>query len=337
MQSSESNNASASQDEVCMSSEDHCKAAQESPVQSNPASARDTDSNGLEDTKGELQHGCEHYRRRCKLVAPCCGEIFWCRHCHNDTKSDNEVDPKKRHDLERKNVKELVCALCDTRQPVNQHCQHCSVTFGVYSCMECIFFDDETAKKQFHCDDCGICRVGGREKFFHCQTCGCCYDKKLQGKHICVQNSMKQNCPVCFEFLFDSVRPTAVLNCGHTIHEACLTSMTQNQQMSCPICMKSYMDMAPYWQHLDAEIAVTPMPQDYANWRVDILCNDCNKPSRMQFHILGLKCSHCRSYNTRRIKLEENQAILDAHLTETAIQRDSTESVPSERHDDAVQ
>jgi len=186
--------------------QDHCKAAQESPVQSNPASARDTDSNGLEDTKGELQHGCEHYRRRCKLVAPCCGEVFWCRHCHNDVKSENEVvrqsalsadtpthqqhcslmyrfvvqDPKKRHELERKNVKELVCALCGTRQPVNQHCQHCFVTFGVYSCMECIFFDDETAKKQFHCDDCGICRVGGREKFFHCQTCGCCYDKKLQ-------------------------------------------------------------------------------------------------------------------------------------------------------------
>ncbi len=97
------------------------------------------------------------------------------------------------------------------------------------------------------------------------------------------------------------------------------------------------MDMAPYWQHLDAEIAVTPMPQDYANWRVDILCNDCNKPSRVQFHILALKCSHCRSYNTRRIKLEENQAVLDAHLTETAIQRDRTESAPSERHDDAVQ
>ena len=22
-------------------------------------------------------HGCMHYRRRCKLVAPCCGEAFW--------------------------------------------------------------------------------------------------------------------------------------------------------------------------------------------------------------------------------------------------------------------
>lgn len=68
----------------------------------------------------QTQYGCAHYRRRCermlggmgaakratvagamprrlphlsrrvKLVAPCCGEVFWCRHCHNAAKSDNE-------------------------------------------------------------------------------------------------------------------------------------------------------------------------------------------------------------------------------------------------------
>jgi hypothetical protein len=27
---------------------------------------------------------CEHYRRRCKIVAPCCKEVFPCRHCHNE-------------------------------------------------------------------------------------------------------------------------------------------------------------------------------------------------------------------------------------------------------------
>lgn len=27
---------------------------------------------------------CEHYRRRCKLRAPCCDQIFTCRHCHNE-------------------------------------------------------------------------------------------------------------------------------------------------------------------------------------------------------------------------------------------------------------
>jgi hypothetical protein len=27
---------------------------------------------------------CEHYRRRCKIVAPCCKDVFPCRHCHNE-------------------------------------------------------------------------------------------------------------------------------------------------------------------------------------------------------------------------------------------------------------
>lgn len=29
---------------------------------------------------------CTHYRRRCKIRAPCCNEIFDCRHCHNEAK-----------------------------------------------------------------------------------------------------------------------------------------------------------------------------------------------------------------------------------------------------------
>lgn len=40
--------------------------------------------------RGVMEHGCSHYRRRCKLVAPCCGEVFWCRHCHNQVKNEDE-------------------------------------------------------------------------------------------------------------------------------------------------------------------------------------------------------------------------------------------------------
>ncbi|KAL8440943.1 hypothetical protein Emag_007591 [Eimeria magna] len=36
------------------------------------------------ETEEELVHGCSHYRRKCKVVAPCCGKVFWCRHCHNE-------------------------------------------------------------------------------------------------------------------------------------------------------------------------------------------------------------------------------------------------------------
>ncbi|CAA3025632.1 E3 ubiquitin- ligase MIEL1-like [Olea europaea subsp. europaea] len=35
---------------------------------------------------GSENYGCSHYRRRCKIIAPCCNEIFDCRHCHNDAK-----------------------------------------------------------------------------------------------------------------------------------------------------------------------------------------------------------------------------------------------------------
>lgn len=83
-----------------------------------------------------------------------------------------------------------------------------------------------------------------------------------------------------------------------------LQDMERNRQLSCPICMKSYANLESLWQRIDDEVAVTPTPDVYHNWKVAILCNDCNRPSQVLFHVLGLKCSHCRSYNTRRVGAE---------------------------------
>lgn len=53
---------------------------------------------------------------------------------------------------------------------------------GQYACLVCNLFDDEGDKKQiFHCDGCGICRVGGRENFFHCSNCNMCLGVSLKG------------------------------------------------------------------------------------------------------------------------------------------------------------
>ena len=133
---------------------------------------------------------------------------------------------------------------------------------GAYACTSCPFYDDDLSKQPYHCDACGICRIGGRDNYFHCDTCGSCYSKQLQvgcvaclclfdcaclgvragvclppphpptttlppfyhpqGNHQCVERAMHQNCPICFEFLFESVDPTTVLRCGHTIHTGCL-------------------------------------------------------------------------------------------------------------------
>ena len=40
---------------------------------------------------------------------------------------------------------------------------------------------------------------------------------------------------------------------------------------------------------IDAEIASTPMPAEYADKMVTILCNDCNEESTVKFHIFGHK------------------------------------------------
>lgn len=78
----------------------------------------------------------------------------------------------------------------------------------------------------------------------------------------------------------------------------------------CPLCMHSALDMTRYWRQLDTEVAQTPMPSEYQNVTVDILCNDCNGRSTVQFHILGMKCKLCDSYNTaqaggRRVPVDQ--------------------------------
>ncbi|PKI41675.1 hypothetical protein CRG98_037928 [Punica granatum] len=226
---------------------------------------------------GKCKYGCEHYRRRCRIRAPCCNQVFTCRHCHNEATSSLS-NPKDHHELVRHEVKQVICAVCDTEQEVARVCSNCGVNMGEYFCSICKFYDDETAKQQFHCDECGICRVGGRENFFHCPTCGSCYTISLRDNHLCVENSMKGHCPVCYEYLFDSVKGTSILKCGHTIHMDCLREMAMQNQYRCPLCSKAAVNMSDNWRMLDDEAP---------------------------FHIFGLKCSHCRSYNTRRISAVE--------------------------------
>ncbi|EFN57272.1 hypothetical protein CHLNCDRAFT_21534, partial [Chlorella variabilis] len=252
--------------------------------------------------RGKGQYGCSHYRRRVRFITPCCNEEWWCRHCHNKAKDTDEEDWQKKHELDRKAIQELVCALCNTRQQVAANCAACGVDFGAYSCLVCRFFDDELGKQPYHCAQCGICRIGGRDNYFHCATCGSCYAMQLKGNHQCVERAMHQNCPICFEFLFESVDPTTVLRCGHTIHTQCVRLEASHNAVcpSCPICKKSLGDYGAHWRDIDARIALLPVPPEYRGWRADILCNDCSQSSSVSFHLLGLKCPACGSYNTRR-------------------------------------
>ena len=54
--------------------------------------------------------------------------------------------------------------------------------FFQYFCLECKLFDDEN-KEQYHCNGCGICRIGDQSKFFHCDGCNMCLPINLKGNH----------------------------------------------------------------------------------------------------------------------------------------------------------
>uniref|UniRef100_A0A8B9SLH1 Ring finger and CHY zinc finger domain containing 1 n=1 Tax=Anas platyrhynchos TaxID=8839 RepID=A0A8B9SLH1_ANAPL len=228
---------------------------------------------------GEQEGGCEHYRRGCLLRAPCCGKLYPCRLCH---------DGAEEHRLDRFRVAEVQCSRCRLLQKAQQRCEGCQSLFGEYYCGVCHLFDRD--KKQYHCDDCGICRCGSARRRISstARNATCVLSLSLRGKHKCIENVSRQDCPICLEDIHTSRVEARVLPCGHLLHKG----------YRCPLCMHSALDMRRYWRQLDDEVAQTPMPTEYQNMMVEILCNDCNARSTVQFHLLGMKCTNCESYNT---------------------------------------
>ncbi|KAF5815597.1 putative transcription factor C2H2 family [Helianthus annuus] len=138
-----------------------------------------------------------------------------------------------------KDVKQVVCLICNTEQQVSHICVNCGVKMGEYFCAICKLYDDDISKQQFHCHDCGVCRLHGRENNYHCQKCGCCLRVELRGSHVCLENAIKRDCPVCHDYLFESVKPITAMYCGHAVHLDCYSVMMSKNQPLCPNCSKS--------------------------------------------------------------------------------------------------
>jgi len=233
---------------------------------------------------------CEHYVRRCSLVAPCCNKAYVCRHCHNDAET---------HEIDRHAVKEVVCNECNQRQPVGQTCNNeaCGITFAAYFCATCNFFDDRIERNYYHCDKCGICRVKGNNNFVHCDTCKTCVSAL---NHKCKEEQFHTDCPICMENMFHSTKPANALPCGHTMHVHCMHECFQKNQTSCPLCRKTMLSPEMWTTHngmMDELIQRFPIQEELV---FSILCNDCGFNSDAQFHPYGMKCGQCGGYNTSR-------------------------------------
>jgi len=232
---------------------------------------------------------CGHYIRGCKFISPCCNQIVNCRICHN-----NEND----HEINRFEVIQIKCNFCNKEQDVSNRCIECNNRFGDYFCNICRLYDSNLDKKYFHCDKCGICRVGEIDKIFHCDECNICYPIELKNNHKCKKELFMTNCCICLNDLFTSRESCVVLKCSHVIHNNCANEWLK-KKISCPICRKSMLDNESdkkYTEYMDELIKNNPIENTI---KIKIFCNDCSIENEIPFHPFGQKCSSCGSYNTK--------------------------------------
>ena len=116
------------------------------------------------------------------------------------------------------------------------------------------------------------------------------------------------------EDIHTSRNPAHVTPCSHLLHTSCYQDMLARGLYACPTCGLSMQDMTTVWRSVDREVAATPMPREYAGLHRHILCKDCNTPSTVIFHVVGMKCSQCGSYNTTLDKVTANRHILNLLL-----------------------
>lgn len=234
---------------------------------------------------------CVHYDRKCELLSPCCSQWISCRFCHDE---NNLCDIK----FDRFKVNKIRCKECKYEQDVSNKCISCDIDFAKSHCSICNVW---TKDDIFHCNECGFCRVGKEEDYIHCKHCDACFFKD----HQCIQNlsyelSRDDDCPICFENLFSSKKTFTFMSCGHRIHQECLNMQLKNNNYKCSLCKKSVIDMTSVWNRLKHEKTVVNMPEEYRDKKIKIICNDCGQECETEFHIVGLECHHCGSFNTQR-------------------------------------
>ncbi|KAI8336927.1 zinc-ribbon-domain-containing protein [Blakeslea trispora] len=279
-------------------------------TQANPNDAVDQGMSPSYHNKVESILGCKHYRRNCKLQANCCQKLVSCRFCHDDA---------EEHTIVRQDTKQMLCMYCLQLQPAAQSCSECGQTMARYYCDKCKLWDDDPKKSIYHCDDCGICRQGKGlgEDFFHCKKCNICLSMSMT-QHKCIERNLECDCPICGEYMFTSTSKVIFMPCGHCIHQHCYTAYIQTSYQ-CPTCLKSLGDMSEYFNRLDKDLELQPMPAEYEKYISHIFCNDCEQKTPAKYHFFYHKCGHCGSFNTTVLKTENTEETKNASSSSSVL------------------
>lgn len=237
--------------------------------------------------------GCEHYPRKCKLLADCCNTWVVCRHCHDQNNPE--------HIMTRFDTKRVLCMECNLEQPISNIClnSNCAIQFARYFCSKCKFFDDTPNKSIYHCNDCRICRVGkglGYD-YFHCKNCDSCislqHEEEEEHPH-CDKRPYHAACRMCKQYLHVSTKPVVIMNCGHAIHAHCNEEYT-NTYKKCPRCPASPDNVTVHCNENDQAVTNTVPPDEITSIRTQTFCHDCGQLCETQLNYSYPKCSSCNS------------------------------------------
>ncbi len=80
------------------------------------------------------------------------------------------------------------------------------------------------------------------------------------------------------------------------------------------------MEMVDYWKMLDTEIENTPMPDEYKDMKVQVLCRDCHKvrPHCIETHKVRSYCVETHKVRPHCVKTHK----VRPHCVETVIRCD---------------
>ncbi|KCZ79792.1 hypothetical protein H312_02819 [Anncaliia algerae PRA339] len=234
---------------------------------------------------GQNKFGCQHYKRNCLVVCNTCTRTYPCVQCH---------DKNESHKLIGKNITDILCLVCGVTQKKSNKCINCNSLIAEYYCDICSFWSENL--DAFHCDSCGVCRKGNRNDFIHCDKCSVCIENR-EHKHI--SSGVKNNCPICAEYLLYSNRTVILLRCGHSLHKECHDTNLTNS-IHCPICFKLVGDDKKIRDKIEMMINANINENHKLEIQFcQIKCFECGEVCSKKIFMLFNQCNNCGSYNTK--------------------------------------
>jgi RING finger/CHY zinc finger protein 1 len=181
---------------------------------------------------------CPHYTHWMACIHPDTGNVVACRLCY---------EAETATVFDRFRVRFMKCLFCHVAQPVGTACANpdCTAHGRVhrYYCNICHLWEHHPDHAIFHCDACGICRVGRPEHFRHCDKCQMCVATRRDAHsgmptdaHQCWGKASDSPCSICFDDLARSHEPASFLTCGHVFHQSCTQAWIGNGGVDCPVC-----------------------------------------------------------------------------------------------------